>query len=47
MARLVTNDIHVHQVIVRKRTLEEYFIDATQEGVITKSIGGNKEDTHV
>lgn len=47
VARLVTNDIHVHQVIVRKRTLEEYFIDATQEGVITQGIGGSREDTYV
>jgi ABC-2 type transport system ATP-binding protein len=45
--RLVTHDIHVHQVIVRKRSLEEYFMDATQEGVIPQSIGGNRENTHV
>ena len=45
--RLVANDIHVHQIIVRKRSLEEYFIDATREGVITQGIRGNREGTHV
>ena len=45
--RLVARDIQVHQVIVRKRTLEEYFIDATQESVIAQGIEGNREDTHV
>lgn len=30
--QLVKNDIKVHQIVVRRRTLEEYFLDATTVG---------------
>jgi ABC-2 type transport system ATP-binding protein len=36
--QLVKNDVQVHQVVVRKRTLEEYFLDATRVG----GVGQNK-----
>ena len=30
--QLVNNEIKVYQVVVRKKTLEEYFLDATMAG---------------
>jgi ABC-2 type transport system ATP-binding protein len=35
--QLVKNDIKVHQVVVRKRNLEEYFLDATRVGGVRQN----------